>query len=283
MTTAATIEVERPQYTITLGVAPGNGGGSGTPATTVTDETTWAVPKAVGVSTNYAREDHTHGTPAAPTASSVGAVPTARILTTTAPLTIGGGASADLSADRTLAIATATTTTQGTVEIATDGETGSGVVPTGADFRLKHSLWVALNSAINVTFNNAPAAATEVFASVGAYRAHVNLFGFKYVRFYVRISTTAPASGSRCTLQYSLDRGANWRNMDVESGSSASPDTGAVVTQAPWGTISTYDSGKVAIAAAARADDVWLRCLTDGGDGVIDWIGQKLEAVFTEA
>lgn len=42
------------------------------------------------------------------TAASSGAagVPTSRTLTTTSPLTIGGGASADLSADRTLAIAT---------------------------------------------------------------------------------------------------------------------------------------------------------------------------------
>jgi hypothetical protein len=40
--------------------------GSGTPAATVTDETTWGIAPSVGVSTNYAREDHTHGTPAEP-------------------------------------------------------------------------------------------------------------------------------------------------------------------------------------------------------------------------
>jgi hypothetical protein len=40
--------------------------GSGTPAATVTDETTWGIAPSVGVSTNYAREDHTHGTPADP-------------------------------------------------------------------------------------------------------------------------------------------------------------------------------------------------------------------------
>lgn len=42
------------------------GTGSGVPATTVTDETDWDVTPAVGTSTNYAREDHTHGTPAEP-------------------------------------------------------------------------------------------------------------------------------------------------------------------------------------------------------------------------
>lgn len=39
-------------------------GGSGTPATTVVAETSYGQSSAVGVATNYAREDHTHGTPA---------------------------------------------------------------------------------------------------------------------------------------------------------------------------------------------------------------------------
>jgi hypothetical protein len=55
----------------------GGGGGSVSPATTVTDETTYAVAKAVGASALYARGDHTHGTPTAPTAASVGAATTA--------------------------------------------------------------------------------------------------------------------------------------------------------------------------------------------------------------
>jgi hypothetical protein len=44
-----------------------SGGGSGTPAVSVTSETTLNVSAAVGVSTNYARQDHTHGTPSAAT------------------------------------------------------------------------------------------------------------------------------------------------------------------------------------------------------------------------
>lgn len=51
----------------------GGGGGGASPATSVTDETAFGVAKAVGTSTNYARQDHTHGTPTAPTAASVGA------------------------------------------------------------------------------------------------------------------------------------------------------------------------------------------------------------------
>ena len=49
-------------------------GGGGTPATSVTSETTYGISPAVGVATNYARQDHTHGSPTAPTAASVGAL-----------------------------------------------------------------------------------------------------------------------------------------------------------------------------------------------------------------
>lgn len=41
-------------------------GGSGTPASTVTSETTYGISPAVGVDTEYARQDHTHGSPTTP-------------------------------------------------------------------------------------------------------------------------------------------------------------------------------------------------------------------------
>jgi hypothetical protein len=40
--------------------------GGGSPATTVTNETTWGITPTVGTATTYAREDHTHGSPTAP-------------------------------------------------------------------------------------------------------------------------------------------------------------------------------------------------------------------------
>jgi hypothetical protein len=46
--------------------------GGGTPATTVTDETTYGIAPAVGTGTNYARQDHTHGSQATPTKTTVG-------------------------------------------------------------------------------------------------------------------------------------------------------------------------------------------------------------------
>ena len=48
--------------------------GGGTPAVSVTSETTYGIAPAVGTATNYARQDHTHGSPTAPTAASVGAL-----------------------------------------------------------------------------------------------------------------------------------------------------------------------------------------------------------------
>lgn len=41
----------------------------GTPASAVTDETSWWISPAVGASTDYARADHTHGTPTNPVAA----------------------------------------------------------------------------------------------------------------------------------------------------------------------------------------------------------------------
>lgn len=54
----------------------GGGGGGGTPSNTVVTETAFGQGSTGGVSTNYSRGDHTHGTPTAPTAASVGADPT---------------------------------------------------------------------------------------------------------------------------------------------------------------------------------------------------------------
>jgi hypothetical protein len=51
----------------------GGGGGNLSPATSVTDETSFGVAKAVGSSANYARQDHTHGSPALGTTSTTAA------------------------------------------------------------------------------------------------------------------------------------------------------------------------------------------------------------------
>lgn len=50
----------------------GGGGGGATPSNTVVAETTFAQASTAGVAATYSRGDHTHGTPPAPTAASVG-------------------------------------------------------------------------------------------------------------------------------------------------------------------------------------------------------------------
>jgi hypothetical protein len=62
-------------------------------------------------------------------------VDTSRTINTTSPLSGGG----DLSADRTLSVSAATTTTTGVVELATDGENAASVVVQGNDARLSDS------------------------------------------------------------------------------------------------------------------------------------------------
>lgn len=82
--TTGTINVARLPVGSTAGtVAAGDdprfdeiGGGGGTPATTVVSETAYGQSSAVGVSSLYARGDHTHGTPALPTPAAIGAAAT---------------------------------------------------------------------------------------------------------------------------------------------------------------------------------------------------------------
>lgn len=54
----------------------GGGGGGGTPSSTVTAETSYGQASSAGVATAYSRGDHTHGTPALPTAAAIGAAAT---------------------------------------------------------------------------------------------------------------------------------------------------------------------------------------------------------------
>lgn len=76
----------------------GNTPAGSVPATAVVIETTYGQGPAVGGGTRYAREDHTHGTPAALTLAGLGGVPTSRQILAGTAMTGGG----DLGADRTL-------------------------------------------------------------------------------------------------------------------------------------------------------------------------------------
>lgn len=81
---------------------PGGGGGGGTPSGTVVSETAYGQAATAGVSNFFQRGDHTHGTPALPTSTQVGAVPTSRLITPGPVGRLDGGG--DLSADRILTL-----------------------------------------------------------------------------------------------------------------------------------------------------------------------------------
>jgi hypothetical protein len=91
--TGVTLDVVEEADQIKLTV---NASGGGAPATTVTDETAWGIVPDVGVGTDFAREDHTHGTPTAPTAASVGAIASGVLTTNEDMLIRRGGAPARL-------------------------------------------------------------------------------------------------------------------------------------------------------------------------------------------
>ncbi|MEU1663576.1 hypothetical protein ABZ547_08170 [Streptomyces sparsogenes] len=98
-------------------------------ATTVTSETTFGQASAVGTATTYAREDHTHGTPAAPNVPSASATVTAQ--TNFGASSNAGSASAYSRGDHTHGTPTlpaASTSTAGVVQL--DG-TSTDIAPLG--------------------------------------------------------------------------------------------------------------------------------------------------------
>jgi hypothetical protein len=69
--TNVTISESLTGQVLTVTVAASGGGGGGTPASSVVSETTFGLSPVVGTSTDYARGDHSHGSPTVPLASSV--------------------------------------------------------------------------------------------------------------------------------------------------------------------------------------------------------------------
>ena len=107
--------------------APVDGGGGGTPATTVVTETSYGQASAVGTSSDFARADHTHGTPAVPSAAPVAAqyvtLATDATLTNERVLTVASGdltrTDGGAGGNVTLGLATVGTLTPGTYTNAT--------------------------------------------------------------------------------------------------------------------------------------------------------------------
>jgi len=95
--------------TVTV-AASGGGGGGGTPATTVVSETSFGQSPAVGTSTDYARGDHSHGTPTVPAhsaLSTLGWTSSGHTGSTTSVAAFNGGGAAQVvqaTADETMLV-----------------------------------------------------------------------------------------------------------------------------------------------------------------------------------
>lgn len=127
-------------------------GGGGTPATTVTDETTYGVASAVGVSTNFARQDHTHGTMATPTKTTVGLGNVDNTADTAKPVSTAQQTALDLKAPL------ASPTFTGTVAGITSTMVGLGNVDNTSD--------ATERAAVATLTNKTLSSATNTFASV---------------------------------------------------------------------------------------------------------------------
>ena len=94
---------------VTVG-ASGGGGGGGTPSTTVVSGTTPGLQPVVGVSTDFARGDHSHGTPTVPAHTALSALAWASAGHTGSALAVaawgaaGGAAVVQATTDETMLV-----------------------------------------------------------------------------------------------------------------------------------------------------------------------------------
>lgn len=95
--------------TVTV-AASGGGGGGGTPASSVVSGTTFGLSPVVGISTDFARGDHSHGTPAVPAhsaLSTLGWTSSGHTGSTTSVAAFDGGGAAQVvqaTADETMLV-----------------------------------------------------------------------------------------------------------------------------------------------------------------------------------
>ena len=129
---------------------PGEGG---TPATTVVSETAFDAASAVGTGTAYARNDHTHGTPATPTKTTVGLASVDNTSDAGKPVSTAQQAALDAKAPLASPAFTGTPTgiTKAHVGLTSVDDTADSAKPvstaqqTALDGKTSHSLATAIN------------------------------------------------------------------------------------------------------------------------------------------
>jgi hypothetical protein len=111
--------------------------------------------------------------------------------------------------------------------------------------------------AIHTQWTNMPAAAAE-FAGRATHRIRADLTAFTQFRLWARLVPVG-AAGAILTPEYSISGGAGpWVKFDGNTGPPLAVNTSDPIT--PW---TDLDDG-------AKAEDVILRLVGSGGDGVID-------------
>lgn len=114
-----------------------------------------------------------------------------------------------------------------------------------------------------IAFASKPSATTEFNSGTGL-RKYVDWRGCQEVRLFVsRSGGTSPPVGSVLGVQYSIDDGSTWLNIDGTSGA----DLGSVQPQISDEATGTMKSNWTALGSGARTSGVLVRVVGKGGNG----------------
>lgn len=233
-------------------------GGGGTPASTVTSETTFGISAAVGTGTDYARNDHTHGSPSLGTSGTTACAGNdSRLSDARTPLS-HTHAAADIDSG-TLATArlgsgTANSSTflRGDQTWATPSGGGGGSGQLTLPFHC--------NAAANVVLTN-QANAEQFFGNSDRNIQKVDLTSYTQVRLLARVVTaSASVNSPRLYVEYHT-------SFTTTVGTYSA--IGASAVNCSLSAAGYVDSGWINLVAGAKAD-VFVTVLQNGGNAAAD-------------
>lgn len=173
-------------------------------------------------------------------------------------VTNGNGVSGDIA----VAGVAATTSAAGVVELGTDGEATSDVVPTGADTRFRITSFTELIPTLltGYLWTNMPAAET---AYPGGRHVRVTLTLAGATRFRLSCRSNNAVSGAKLRVKYSTDGGSTFFDLASSAGAG---DVALTV----GATVANTTSAWATIASGALAGDILLDLYGVSGDGSFD-------------
>jgi len=124
--------------------------------------------------------------------------------------------------------------------------------------------------AATITWTNQPAAETELLGQV-YYRKVADFRRVNEVMLYGTIAV-AGLAGARIAVQYSTDSGTTWVNMGRDSNFSPSTNAARDAVSIPIDSIAVNPIVGTwqPVPPEAMVENLWLRCVGYGGDGVAD-------------